>query len=120
MAYRKTKGTLKNPHYITESIIWLVETNKWMAKKGDLQNLWGKNLLNVNDAHPDVIIPKLLKKSELYEGKVIRNEIFSLLLVYKLRNYGGHNIQQPKVFTENYLAIIEELFMALFLSIRVL
>jgi hypothetical protein len=120
VAYRKTKGTIKNSHYISESFIWLVESNKWMAKKGDLQNLWGKNHLNVNDAHPDVIIPKLLEKSELYEGKGIRNEIFSLLLVYKLRNYGGHNIQQPKVFTENYLAIIEELFMALFLSVRVL
>jgi hypothetical protein len=119
VAYRKAKGKLGNRHSISDGIIWLVESNGWMTKS-DLQDFWGKRYLNVNEDDPDVVIPKLLGKSELYGSKLVRKAIFSLLVAYQLRNYGGHKMRQQHVFTRNYHDIIEELFVSLFLSVQAL
>jgi hypothetical protein len=51
---------------------------------------------------------------------MVRGEVFDILLAYKLRNYGGHNIKQQSVFGNSYEAIIKRLIFSLFISIEVL
>jgi hypothetical protein len=58
--------------------------------------------------------------NELYRGKAVRREVFSLLLAYNLRNYGGHNIEQQFELTNSYDTIIKQLFMALLLCVEAL
>lgn len=107
-----------NPHYITHGILWLVcEHWQWM-KHRELEQFWGQ--LTLNTQEPDQIIPKLLAKKELYNNHMVKGEIFDLLLSYKLRNYGGHNIKQQFVFTNSYQAVIKQLIFALITSIEVL
>jgi hypothetical protein len=77
-------------------------------------------MLDLKGLQPDQIIPRLLSKQELYNNQTVRGEIFDLLLTYKLRNYGGHNIKQQSVFTNSYRIIIKRLIFALLISIEVL
>jgi hypothetical protein len=86
--------------------------------KIDLQNFWKGNL-NVKNAEPDNMIPKLLSRNEKYNGNPVRKEVFTLLIAYNLRNYGGHNINQQHVLTSKFDEIIEQLLMSLFLCIDV-
>jgi hypothetical protein len=63
VAYKKANGKLLDRHYLSDGLVWLVESNGWMTKSGDLQDFWGKQYLNVNENDPDVVIPKLLGKT---------------------------------------------------------
>jgi len=40
-AYKHANGKLQNPHYMSQSIIWLVVKNGWM-KREELENFVGK------------------------------------------------------------------------------
>lgn len=109
-----------NYQYIREGILWLSDSRGWMKIK-DLENFWKQpGVGSVASDYPDVIIPKLLAETEKYNGNLVRPEVFKLLVAYNLRNYGGHNINQQKVFSNSYKEIIETLIMALFLCIDVL
>lgn len=117
-AYSKSKG--HSNQYIHEGILWLCDSRGWM-KSNDLQTFWKQSSLGrVASDDPDAIIPKLLAETEKYNGNLVRPEVFTLLVAYKLRNYGGHNINQQKIFSISYKEIIERLIMALLLCIDVL
>ncbi|MDQ6863290.1 MAG: hypothetical protein M3044_05655 [Thermoproteota archaeon] len=111
--------TLPASHKMSDGILWICDSKGWM-KSNDLQTFWNKNNLNVAASNPDVIIPKLLCMNELYNGNPVKREVFSLLLAYNLRNYGGHNIDQQFELTRSYDAIIKQLLMALFLCVEAL
>lgn len=78
-------------------------------KHNELEQFWGPQILDVNALEPDQIIPTLLAKKQLYNNRTVRGEVFDLLLSYKLRNYGGHNIKQQSVFTKSHQVIEESL-----------
>jgi hypothetical protein len=109
-----------NPHYLKHGILWLVCEHWLCMKHNELKQFWGPQMLDLNTLEPDQIIPKLLAKKQLYNNQTVRGEIFDLLLSYKLRNYGGHNIKQQSVFTNSYQVIIKRLIFALLISIEVL
>jgi hypothetical protein len=119
---KNTESTIENAtlppsHTIPDGIKWLCGYEEWMNKI-DLQNFWKGNL-NVKNAEPDNLIPKLLSRNEKYNGNPVRKEVFTLLIAYNLRNYGGHNINQQHVLTSKFDEIIEQLLMSLFLCIDV-
>jgi hypothetical protein len=99
-------------------IIWLLESRRWITKS-QLNTFLSNEKLNVRNGKPNVIIPKLLSMSKRHNKIPIRKEIFTLLIAYNLRNYGGHNIRQQYVLTSKFDKIIEQLLMSLFLCIDV-
>jgi hypothetical protein len=100
-AYALHNGKLKDPHYISESMLWLSESSGWLTRN-DLEDFWGKNNLDLNNSDPDQVLPILFAKSIKYRNNPVPNEVFTLLVAYKLRNYGGHNIKQQQIAVIEY------------------
>lgn len=73
--------------------------------------------LNLNSAIPDIIIPQLLQNIQNNQGGADK-KLWVMLIAYKLRNHGGHNIDQQTVLTTNYSEILKQLFNALFLAVQ--
>lgn len=67
--------------------------------------------------HPENLIPLLLEKNEIFENKQVENEVFTMILVHILRNYGAHNLNNEDIILQRYDEIITELMMALFISV---
>jgi hypothetical protein len=101
---------------MNQGVSWLCEKNGWMTE-ADIRDFWGANYLKINSSDLDTIIPKLLQKTEKYNGNSVRDEVFVLLTAYRLRNFAAHNIMQQQILTSNYDDILEHLVMALFLAI---
>lgn len=114
--YKKNNGKLLDEHKISNSILWLCNHLNWMST-ADLTDYWSKQL-KLNKSDPDIVVPILLRKSDTYNGNPIRNEVFTLLVAYKFRNYGAHNIRQQKTVVTNYEEIIKNLLYSLFISIE--
>jgi hypothetical protein len=119
--YKKKRGSLLDTHYIRHGISLLSDEQGWMSQN-DIQGFWRN--LKVAEAMPDKVIPTLLKMKRRFKkgrGRILPpKEVFTMLIVYNLRNYGGHNIKQQRVLTERYDEIMSQLMMALFLSVRAL
>jgi hypothetical protein len=88
--------------------------------KRDLQSLWGHSYLDLQNKDPDTIIPQLLSKKVKFQNESIQREVHDLLVAYKLRNYGGHNIKQQNCLTHNFDDIIQSLFNSLFIAVELL
>jgi hypothetical protein len=119
---KNTQSTIENEtlspsHKIPDGIKWLCGHEKWIDET-HLQDFWKGNL-NVATDEPNNVIPKLFSENEKCNGNPVRNEVFTLLIAYNLRNYGGHNINQQYVLTLKFDEIIERLFMSLFLCLDV-
>jgi len=114
--YIKNNGKLEDQHSIYTSIRWLCDIRTWM-NKNDSKIYWHQQL-KINDTDPDIVVPILLRKSDTYNGNPIRNEVFTLSIAYKFRNYGAHNIRQQTIVVTNYEEIIKNLLYSLFLSIE--
>lgn len=83
--------------------------------------MWSEeNVIDLNNTDPDIVIPRLLAKNESYKNKSVQRELHDLLILYKLRNYGGHNIKQQTCFTAQFDQIIQSLLNSFSLSIEVL
>jgi len=67
--------------------------------------------------HPSEIIQMLLDKTEMYNGNPIEKQTFTMILAYVLRNYGAHNLNQESIIVQKYEEIVNELMMALIISI---
>jgi len=121
--HKKNNGKLKDEHKMSESILSLCDLKDWM-KRNNLENflgknsLWGKNSPKFNESDPDDVVPILLRKSDTYNGNPVRREVYTLLIAYKFRNFGAHNIKQQNTVVANYKEIIENLIYSLFLSIE--
>lgn len=106
----------------------LRETNmysliKWWAGQAhqiagaDLDNLIGRNNLNLNESTPQDVVQNLLDYIQNPTCNMPK-EIFVMLLAYHLRNYAGHNIERHDVLISKYNEIREKLFMAIFLAVK--
>lgn len=113
-SYHKHTGNVIND--MNEGVSWLCDRNNWMSV-ADVQNFWGSSYLRINSDNSDIVIPKLLQKTEKYNQNIVPNEVFVIFTAYHLRNFAGHNITQQQVLSSNYDEILEQLFMALFLAI---
>ena len=116
----KNQGQVNSKHFISDGIKWLSGFRKWKLSTNDLEDFWGSANLNLNGTDPDIVMPRLLAKNESYKNISVNRELHDLLIVYKLRNYGGHNIKQQTCFTTQFDQIIQSLLNSLFLSIEVL
>jgi hypothetical protein len=119
VVYRKNNnGNLRNnKHAISDSILWLCDRHGWMNSV-DLSTYWGSQYLNLNDSDPDIVVPKLLTKLDTYKGNSIPREVLTLLIAYKFRNYGAHNLRQQNTVVTRYEEIIRNLLFSLFISIE--
>jgi hypothetical protein len=72
------------------------------------------------DGDPDDKVHKLLNQNCMYNGSHISKEMSVTLLVWYLRNYGGHNIKAQKILVDSFDDIIKFLMYALFMAIEVL
>ena len=86
-------------------------------QENDLKNFWGSNYLKINTDNSDTVIPKLLEKTEKYNGNSVSKEVFVMLTAYHLRNFAAHNITQQQVLISKYDEVLEQMFMAFFLAI---
>jgi hypothetical protein len=110
---------LKKDHNIRHSILWFCDHYNLM-NHSDLKNYWGVNDLKLNESDPDKIIPRLLNKSDIYKGNntPVPKEVSTLLIAYKFRNYGAHNIRQQSTVVSRYHNIVKNLLFSLFLSVE--
>lgn len=70
-----------------------------------------------DDSHSDKIIELLLAKTETYQGNPVEKQVFTLILAYKLRNYGAHNLNRESIVIQKYDEIVRELMFGLFISV---
>jgi len=94
----------------------------WAASKHNISqntfdNLIGSNGLNLNSLDPDTIIPTLLSNIQ-NPTQNIPKEVYIMLIAYKLRNHGGHNLHQQTVLSTKYPQILENLLFSLFMAIQ--
>jgi hypothetical protein len=114
---KKNHACVRHPLYFSDGIKWISQRRSWM-NEADLTSLWGENNLDLNNSNPDDVIPRLLLKNEYFKNKAVKQEIHDLLVAYKFRNYGGHNIKQQNCLTDKFEDIIQALFSSLFISIE--
>ena len=107
-----------NPEKTTMSysIEKLCLKNQWVNSY-DLRNFW-KTQNKFSKYVTEPIITMLLEKTETFNDQPIEKEVFTMLLVYVLRNYGAHNLNQESIIVKDYSKIINELIMALFISVK--
>lgn len=104
-----------NKRTISFGIAELCKNRQWVNSYKFMKFLEETEILDKN--YTEKNIPILLSKNEQYEGRSVEKEVFTMLLVYYLRNYGAHNLNEMSIFVEKYDEIVNELMMALFLSV---
>ena len=96
---------------------------QWWAEKtlnftqSDLDDLIGRNNLNLNASTPQDVVQDLLDFIQ-HPAANIPKEVYVMLLAYHLRNYAGHNVDRHDVLISKYDEILEKLFMAIFLAVK--
>ena len=80
---------------------------------GDLKSEFTRSGTDLNDA-PDTIVPSILANNVRFHGSTIREEMAPLLLVWHLRNYGGHKIKTQQVLVDEYTEIVDFILYSLF------
>jgi hypothetical protein len=100
--------------YISQNIVELCRTEGWISQN-DLENL--RTQIDFNN-QPDTIIPKLLPLNLTYNSQPLPKELSCMLVAWRLRNYGGHNLKGQSVLVNNYPDIIMVLMYALMIAIN--
>ena len=62
----------------------------------NLDSLLSKRGLNLNAAKPEIVLKKLLKKRNQTKFKVLKREMYPILISYKIRNTSAHKIHVRK------------------------
>ena len=70
------------------------------------------------DKDPDNVVKPLLDSSAKYKGSSMNELMSAMILVWYLRNYGGHNIRGQNVLVKSYQGIIERIFFALLAAVE--
>lgn len=93
----------------------------WANTKGVNQNqfdtLIGTSNLDLKSQTPDQVLPTILSNISRPTGGIPK-EVYAMLVAYKIRNHGGHNLNQQQILTSRYDEILNRLFNALFLAIQ--
>jgi len=101
-----------------EVIAWWAENNLGVNQT-TFNSLIGTSNLNLNSQTPDQVLPTLLTNIRNPSGGIPK-EVYVMLVAYKIRNHGGHNINQQQILTSRYDEILSRLFNALFLAVQIL
>ena len=99
-------------------IQWWAE-NFANLQKRDFDDLIGTNGLNLKDSTPGDVVEDLLNLIKNPNSRIPK-EVYVMLLSYHLRNHAGHNIDRHEVLISHYKQILQNLFMAIFLSVKTL
>lgn len=102
--------------YIKDGITELCRLNQWI-NYSELHTNW-KNQNKYDEANPETTIGLLLKKEERYGQNRLSNSVYVMMLAHYCRNLGAHTLNEKSVFVENNDKIINDLMMALFLSVK--
>lgn len=70
------------------------------------------------DNDPDKVVPLLLRCNVKYKGQIIDKKMATMILVWHLRNYGGHNIKGQQTLITDFPEIVKHIMYALFLAIE--
>lgn len=101
---------------IHHGISKLFESNHWVDYS-ELYNNW-KNQGKYTESNPETSIPLFLNKQENYGAHKLPNGAYVMLLAQYCRNLGAHTLNDKSVFVDNHDEIINDLMMALFLSVK--
>lgn len=104
------------PDMMKESVArWA--NSKYNVTQNTFDNLIGINGLNLNSLDLDTTIPILFSNIQ-NPTQSIPKEVYIMLVAYKLRNHGGHNLHQQTTLSSNYSEILENLLYSLFLAVQ--
>jgi hypothetical protein len=115
LAENRHDRSIGQTHYFSAGIIWISKYRGWLSER-DLRSL----MFDLNKKDPDKVIPRLLSRKVKFKNKPIQRALHDLLVTYKFRNYGGHNIKQQKCLTNKFNDIIYCLFNSLFMAVELL
>ena len=101
----------KNIHNFCQSKNWITEKDAKEFKK----NL--KPDLDL-DKDPNYVVKPLLNNTAKYKGNSMNVLMSAMILVWYLRNYGGHRIEGQNVLVEKFMDIIEMIFNTLFMAVE--
>jgi hypothetical protein len=108
-----------NPKYgkdaLGENITNICHKKKWLSV---IDNESLRRHLNWKNDDIDVIIPKLLTMSTLPSGKSLSKEAKYLLIAWKLRNFGGHNINTQSILVKKFDELCKIILCCIFISIE--
>jgi len=105
---------------IGENIIELIVTESWGRKPIRNRETFSELLsFDPRNDSPDKVVPNLMKNQESYDSKPMSQIMSLFILVWYLRNFGGHNIRAVDVFHSSFKDIIKSIFYALFFSIEI-
>lgn len=99
--------------YISQNIVELCRTEGWISQN-DLEDL--RRQIDF-DNQPDIIIPKLLPLNLIYNSRALSKQLSCMLVAWRLRNYGGHNLKGQSVLVNNYDDVVKVLMYALIIGI---
>jgi len=69
---------------------------------------------------PDTVVPALLNQQLSYDNNPMSRAMQLMVLVWYLRNFGGHHIEAKNALTNLYPEIIKAIMYALFISVETL
>jgi len=98
-----------------ENIQMLCGTKKWLSRD---ENKEFRKAIGWQSNDIDIIISKLLSKPKMPNGKGIVTEAQYLLIAWKLRNYGGHNITSQSILVKEFDRLCDILMSCIFLAIE--
>ncbi|MFQ6126473.1 MAG: hypothetical protein ACE5R6_17950 [Candidatus Heimdallarchaeota archaeon] len=90
----------------------------WLNKR------WIAHRISPIPIHPGLrddlttFIPAVLTGGAEYDGNPVSTEMSYFLLPWRLRNYGGHNIEAQTVLVRHYEEIMKYLMSALFIAVE--
>jgi len=98
-----------------DAVAWWAN-NSMGINQNQFDSLIGPQSLNLKFQTPDQVLPTIL--SNIGPSGGIPKEVYTMLIAYKIRNHGGHNLDQQQILTSRYDEILNRLFNALFLAVQ--
>ena len=100
-----------NVHEFSRALLGITDSNPSVLKRK----------LNVDiNQQPDNVVPALLNGTLTYDGQPADRRLVPMILVWHLRNYGGHNIKGQQVLITDFQKVVKEIMYALFLAVDAL
>jgi len=101
-----------NQEYISESIKQLCSSK---LNETDAHGIFAK--LDFRNDFENAV-KTCLSLNYSYNSRSINKEVLLLILVWGLRNFGGHKIEARELFVDNYQNLVKQLLSVLFLTIE--
>lgn len=117
----KFRSLFPRKHPTIAGMIWCLFDDKgWIANiphAGELKNKLNPKVLNLE---PDKAVPLLLRMNVSLDGSPLSIQMAMMILVWLLRNWGGHRIKRQQVFVDSYFDIAKWLVWSIFIAVGTL